>query len=287
MDSDGNRNESVRLISFHECQSPYIRPGLLAEGGFFSIGRFGVRCAFCGIEFIDWAEEEILSDHVKYSPSCPVLKKVASGNVPINQQHSDITAQTNNTENTVDFEESLAARRHLFVRDDLNVRPDTTNPIVRTKKTVSRKLCEVCNKHINKTNWWKHVKTTRHLLAVAAVPVAVFAEPSTSIATPTTLEPNTSALPSLHMNIATQTTDKNDNNVNVLEGEKVNPINGGAVGLADEENTRMCKVCYSNELYILFLPCRHIMACESCARCLKTCGICCQKIEQTMRVFIP
>lgn len=299
MDPDRNRNESVRLISFHECQSPYMRPGLLAEGGFFSIGRFDVRCAFCGIEFIDWAEEEILSDHVKYSPACPLLKNSANHDIPITQQQNDITPQTSNSENNV-----AAALTHVSVRDDLYVQPDTTG-MVPKKKVVNRKWCETCNKYINKANWWKHVKTTRHRLAFAeelmateaADPVAaataslVLAGPSTSLAAPTTLDLETSVLPSAQNNVATPIAADNHvvtNTQPVLEEEQSNPNTGEeAARFTDEEYTRMCKVCYSNELYILFLPCRHIMACESCARHLKTCGICCQKIKQTMRVFIP
>lgn len=53
------------------------------------------------------------------------------------------------------------------------------------------------------------------------------------------------------------------------------------------EDGNLCKVCYSNAFSILFLPCKHLLACKVCADKLEICGVCRQKINSKINVFIP
>lgn len=48
----------------------------------------------------------------------------------------------------------------------------------------------------------------------------------------------------------------------------------------------LCKICYKNELGVVFLPCGHIVACVDCAAALKNCAICRKPLEATVRAFL-
>lgn len=48
----------------------------------------------------------------------------------------------------------------------------------------------------------------------------------------------------------------------------------------------LCKICYKNELGVVFLPCGHIVACVDCAAALKNCAVCRKPLEATVRAFL-
>lgn len=48
----------------------------------------------------------------------------------------------------------------------------------------------------------------------------------------------------------------------------------------------LCKICFEDELCIVFLPCRHIIACVDCAIALTDCPVCRQPLEATVRAFL-
>lgn len=57
-----------------------------------------------------------------------------------------------------------------------------------------------------------------------------------------------------------------------------------------EENERLkdeqsCRVCYNEESNILFLPCRHLVTCPTCAASVANCPVCRSPIETTVQVF--
>ena len=48
----------------------------------------------------------------------------------------------------------------------------------------------------------------------------------------------------------------------------------------------ICKICYTEEVNIVALPCAHMFACVQCMPCMETCALCRNKVEFTMRVFM-
>lgn len=54
-----------------------------------------------------------------------------------------------------------------------------------------------------------------------------------------------------------------------------------------ESNTNtLCKICYSKEVGVVFLPCGHIVACVDCAPALTSCAVCRKPLEATVRAFL-
>lgn len=52
------------------------------------------------------------------------------------------------------------------------------------------------------------------------------------------------------------------------------------------DDGRLCKICYMEELGVVFLPCGHIVACVKCAPSLSTCAVCRQPFSATVRAFL-
>ena len=51
------------------------------------------------------------------------------------------------------------------------------------------------------------------------------------------------------------------------------------------DDVRMCKICYSEELGVVFLPCGHMVACVKCAPGMTSCALCRQPVSMTVRAF--
>ncbi|KAF5295949.1 hypothetical protein FQA39_LY12721 [Lamprigera yunnana] len=48
----------------------------------------------------------------------------------------------------------------------------------------------------------------------------------------------------------------------------------------------MCKICFENEVGVVFLPCGHIVACVDCAPALTVCAVCRKPLKATVRAFL-
>lgn len=59
----------------------------------------------------------------------------------------------------------------------------------------------------------------------------------------------------------------------------------------EEENRRLksareCKICMSNEVGVVFLPCGHLLSCRLCASSLQICPLCRSVIKGRVRTFL-
>ncbi|KYN06942.1 PREDICTED: E3 ubiquitin-protein ligase XIAP-like [Cyphomyrmex costatus] len=53
-----------------------------------------------------------------------------------------------------------------------------------------------------------------------------------------------------------------------------------------DKDARLCKICYSREVRMVFMPCGHLLACAECAKNMKICGVCRKNVELTVQVYI-
>ncbi|XP_014228800.1 death-associated inhibitor of apoptosis 1-like isoform X1 [Trichogramma pretiosum] len=51
------------------------------------------------------------------------------------------------------------------------------------------------------------------------------------------------------------------------------------------DDARVCKICYNEELGVVFLPCGHMVACVKCAPGMTTCAVCRETVTMTVRAF--
>lgn len=79
--------EANRLRTFEHWNVPFIDKHKLALLGFYYYGPNDlVKCYFCGVEVGMWEEgDDVLSDHMRWSPSCNFIRRNRTNNVPINE----------------------------------------------------------------------------------------------------------------------------------------------------------------------------------------------------------
>lgn len=79
--------EANRLKTFENWHVTFIDKQTLALLGFYYYGPNDlVKCYFCGVEIGMWEEgDDVLTDHVKWSPSCSLIRRNVTNNIPINE----------------------------------------------------------------------------------------------------------------------------------------------------------------------------------------------------------
>lgn len=79
--------EANRLKTFDSWHVSFIDKHQLALLGFFYYGPGDmVKCHFCGVEIGMWEDgDDVLTDHMRWSPYCNLIRRNATNNVPINE----------------------------------------------------------------------------------------------------------------------------------------------------------------------------------------------------------
>uniref|UniRef100_A0AAG5DBL7 RING-type domain-containing protein n=1 Tax=Anopheles atroparvus TaxID=41427 RepID=A0AAG5DBL7_ANOAO len=83
--------EQNRLRTFARWPVAFISPNVLARYGFYYLGTDDtVKCYFCTVEIGLWEpQDDVVEEHLRWSPFCPLLKKRPTNNVPINANFLD------------------------------------------------------------------------------------------------------------------------------------------------------------------------------------------------------
>lgn len=79
--------EANRLKTFDSWHISFIDKHQLALLGFYYYGPGDmVKCHFCGVEIGMWEHgDDVLTDHMRWSPYCPLIRRNGTKNVPINE----------------------------------------------------------------------------------------------------------------------------------------------------------------------------------------------------------
>lgn len=80
-------SEKNRLETFKDWNVLYIEKNALALLGFYFLTQPDtVKCNFCGVEIREWKTgDDVLSEHRKWSPSCKLINRFPTKNIPIDQ----------------------------------------------------------------------------------------------------------------------------------------------------------------------------------------------------------
>lgn len=78
-------HEKDRLNSFNEWPIEFISEIVLANTGFYYLGRDDhVQCQFCNIILYNWSKgDDEVREHIKWSPHCPLIRRYHTQNVPL------------------------------------------------------------------------------------------------------------------------------------------------------------------------------------------------------------
>uniref|UniRef100_A0A182NKN3 RING-type domain-containing protein n=1 Tax=Anopheles dirus TaxID=7168 RepID=A0A182NKN3_9DIPT len=83
--------EENRLRTFARWPVSFIRANVLAQYGFYYVGTDDtVKCYFCRVEIGLWEpQDDVIQEHLRWSPYCPLLKKRQTNNVPLAANYLD------------------------------------------------------------------------------------------------------------------------------------------------------------------------------------------------------
>ena len=59
----------------------------------------------------------------------------------------------------------------------------------------------------------------------------------------------------------------------------------GCVEGQTSDDSKLCKICLSEEIKVVFLPCGHLVCCEQCANRVSHCPICRKYINGTVKAY--
>lgn len=84
--NDIYRSEAERLKTFEDWPLDFIDKHVLAQTGmFYTRESDKVKCYFCDVEIGRWEESDHpVSEHIKWSVNCPLLRRRTTNNIPLN-----------------------------------------------------------------------------------------------------------------------------------------------------------------------------------------------------------
>uniref|UniRef100_A0A3P8X072 E3 ubiquitin-protein ligase XIAP n=1 Tax=Cynoglossus semilaevis TaxID=244447 RepID=A0A3P8X072_CYNSE len=56
--------------------------------------------------------------------------------------------------------------------------------------------------------------------------------------------------------------------------------------LRELQREKQCKICMDRDVSVVFIPCGHLVSCDSCSKSLVKCPICCGAISQKIKTYI-
>lgn len=275
------RREDVRLKTFeNNWPVSFLSPEVLAKNGFYYLGRGDeVRCAFCKVEIMKWAEgDDPGSDHQRWAPQCPFLKGEQAVE-PVGRDECGLRASTTSAiqmPGPVHPELASQSSRLRTFRDwprSMRQKPEDlaeagffyTGQSDKTK-------CFYCDGGLkdweeDDVPWEQHARWFSRCAYVLLVKGKQFVQ--MVITEACYIGPN-----------------EEDTIPQAVKSQAIEQ-NPGKEEETTLEDSKLCKICFSEERNICFVPCGHVVACAKCALANNTCPMCRRKIQYAQRLYYP
>ncbi|QOD39974.1 iap-3 [Matsumuraeses phaseoli granulovirus] len=241
-------NEEARLLTFDGWPLTYLSAAQLAKNGFYYLGRSDeVRCAFCKVEIMRWAQgDDPAEDHKKWAPQCPFVKK--------NTQAEPVsTLPKLGRPVHVNYANELVRLRSF--KDWPSVMAQTPDMMSEAgffyAGTGDKTKCFYCDLKLKDWNvdddpWKQHARWSPHCAYVNMVKGNDFVQ-----------------------KIITE--------ASCVVKDDVEEVN---------KDSLSCILCCTEQRNICCLPCRHVVMCAKCVLSTDTCPVCRGCIEDVLRVYI-
>lgn len=347
--------EANRLRTLENWYVPFIDKHQLALLGFYYYGPNDlVKCYFCGVEVGMWEDgDDVLTDHMRWSPSCSFIRRHQTNNVPINEALLNQTLPPPPTPDVFGMERltntvSEGSIESIHSEDDIHIyqhelfnrggidavlqgeennvfssiqydKPTITRPefpeyAVEAKRVESyedwpktirqrpqqlsdagffytgkgdRVCCFSCGGGLkdweqNDDPWEQHamwygkceylkLMKGNDFIEKMAKKRDEMCKASNEEMASSSSQASSSATSSTARLSETSASEKMEEDKSDEEEEK--------------KDSKLCKICYSNEYNTIFLPCGHVIACAKCASSVTKCPACRQPYTNVMRVY--
>nr|XP_023022306.1 baculoviral IAP repeat-containing protein 2 [Leptinotarsa decemlineata]XP_023022307.1 baculoviral IAP repeat-containing protein 2 [Leptinotarsa decemlineata]XP_023022308.1 baculoviral IAP repeat-containing protein 2 [Leptinotarsa decemlineata]XP_023022310.1 baculoviral IAP repeat-containing protein 2 [Leptinotarsa decemlineata] len=296
----------ARLRTFDNWPSTQLSKEALASAGFEYTGQDDiVLCRFCKIEGYNWVSgDDPMADHREWSPDCPFIRTVENG-----RSGSNRNADTCGLYGIEVLPNSLPEDRRSIDLQQLGIHKGS-GPHNQDKITVNSRLatfenwpksikqrpvdlaeagfyytgvgdqtlCFYCGGGLKDWEesdepWEQHALWFSKCVFLNLKKGKDFVEKVKQRADPLLSLPGTSQ-------------DKTKELEEPKEPCSRTPEKAEKTTETEATEKTLCKICYKNELGVVFLPCGHVVACVDCASALKTCAVCRKPLEATVRAFL-
>lgn len=283
--------EDERKKTFKNWPVPFLGPEVLAKNGFYYLGRGDeVRCAFCKVEIMKWQEgDDPAVDHQRWAPQCPFLKG-PSAVEPLGRDECGVRAPPANPTTTSAIQmpgpvhpkyASEAARLRTFKDWPRSMRQkpeDLADAGFFYTGHGDKTKCFYCDGGLKDWEeddipWEQHARWFNRCAYVLLVKgkqyvqmvitESCFIGPDEEDTIPSAVKPP------------------------AVKPETVQPQAIKPQEDASVEDSLLCKICFSEERNICFVPCGHVVACAKCALANSKCPMCRRTIQYAQRLYYP
>lgn len=342
--------EANRLKTFDNWNVSFIDKHMLALLGFYYYGPGDlVKCYFCGVEIGMWEEgDDVLTDHMRWSPSCNLIRRHHTNNVPISEAVLNQTLppaptpdvygvmERTNTVSEGSIEALSEDDVHMYqhdlygqggieavLRGTLSLssptprstisRPEHPEFAVEAKrletfedwpKTMRQKpqqlidagfyytgkgdrvCCFSCGGGLkdweeNDDPWEQHAMWYGKCEYLKLMKGADFIEKMAKKREEICKRSSDSAASCS----SSQSSQGSSLEVQINARELLTEAKEKSNEDEEKKDSKLCKICYSNEYNTIFLPCGHVIACAKCASSVSKCPACRQPFDNVMRVY--
>jgi len=315
--------EMNRLKTFKNWTS-CVDKNILASLGFYYYGPHDiVKCYFCDIELGMWRKNDnVLSDHVKWSPSCNFIRGNLTNNVAINVTLLNQILPSPPTTDVYGVMESLTNTPNEGLLERISSdRIDIKRPKFQEYAAEAKRLESYAD-------WSKTIKQRPQILSDAGFFYAGLDDKVCCFNCGGGLkdwgendEPweqhafwfgNCEYLKSkkglefirqmekMREVIYKDKKSKNGHESTNLQAPHISELansysnlkikgNQRTLELSDQNKKKefnRCKICFIDRSDMIFLPCAHVIACEKCASSMTKCPICRQSFSEVKKIYI-
>ncbi|KAE9528494.1 hypothetical protein AGLY_012065 [Aphis glycines] len=303
-----------RLKTYNKWPLKFITPDKLAKAGFYYTGiKDKVKCLYCSIDLEYWGKnDDPYIEHKLLSPHCQYFKEKQDFN--LYDHKSDVmTAYVQNFLCSVgivtDTNMKVLSNYKSLTSFESRMKTFETftkilNHEVRTFCKAGlfyigerdRMICFCCNQglmdwEVDDDPWVEHARWSPLCSYILLSKGKRFVEEvggEVNYSLRINLE-ELNKLFTIHRHLAVDSDTMRNLETSVESNtfpDFVEPVTIIRVNRQESSvpDSVVCKICFKEKLEVLFLPCRHVIACIQCAVTLDLCAICRQPFTLTMRV---
>lgn len=316
MNSDKMFSELERLRTFENNWTDiFVRAEIMAKTGFYYIGpEDRVKCYFCEVQICRWeVGDEEITEHLKWSPNCPFLKRRKTNNIPIEpiDELQQLLPPLSYDVCGFSFPVRTCTSSQLNQNEDINrtsyklykfaEHPEYVNKTMRMDsfklwpKSMLQKpedlsdagffytgkgdivKCFSCNGSLK--DWEDEKPWEEHAYWFEKCEYLNFIKDQSYIETIKQQKlkaEHEKTVDLLKVMKIDNDSEKNSNDVIVTEknAEK------------NAETNKLCIICCENEYNTIFIPWNHVCACTQCTFTLRKCPVCREQLDGIKKIFL-
>lgn len=303
----GMNIEANRLRTFHMWNFAPINTDQLALLGFYFVGPLDlVKCHFCGVEMGMWeGGDDVLTNHMMWSPSCSLIRRRETDNVPLNARLLDESLPRAPPPDVY----GMALITRALREDSMYRHQAGSGAVVRGNSTTSQpkhpEYAVEVNRVASYCDWPKAMHQRPPTLSDAGFyytgtgdKVCCFScggelkdweendDPWEQHATRFGHCEYVKLVkgPEFIEEMAQRRERSRESTASCRSSPEPKEADPGE----DDEKVvpKLCKLCCLAEYNTIFLPCRHVVACAKCASSVTKCPVCRQPFENVWRIYL-